>query len=40
MLANVRAFCQHKGWDQVTVAVLGELGIPIEGADYTKPDLY
>lgn len=40
MLANVRAFCQHKGWDQVTVSVLGDLGVPIEGTDYTKANLY
>jgi hypothetical protein len=40
MLANVRAYCQHRGWDQVTVGVLGELGLPQEGADYSKANLY
>lgn len=40
MLANVRAYCQHQGWEQVAVAVLGELGLPQEGADYSKANLY
>lgn len=40
MLANVRAYCQHRGWDQVTIAVLGEMGIPQDGTDYSKALLY
>jgi hypothetical protein len=40
MLANVRAFCQYRGWEQVTIGVLGDLGVPEPGADYAKPMLY
>lgn len=37
LLPNVRAYCQKMQWEQITVPVLGEAGVCVPGADYSRP---
>jgi hypothetical protein len=37
LMPVVRAFCQHKQWDQFTVKLLGRDGEPEEDRDYSMP---
>ena len=39
LLPAVRAYCHFKGWDQFTVRLLGDDGIPEEGKVYLTPDV-
>mmetsp|Transcript_1827 Transcript_1827/g.3271 ORF Transcript_1827/g.3271 Transcript_1827/m.3271 type:complete len:407 (-) Transcript_1827:243-1463(-) len=39
LLPVVRAYCQHKGWAQFSVNLLGDAGQPEEGRDYCMPEV-
>lgn len=35
LLPRVRAYCQLKGWEQMTISVLREVGLSVAGQDYS-----